>query len=185
MANQKIREIVPRLLQHHFSPQFLTHHVDSVIGYGSGVFPQTAKQSKNTIDLLIVAKNSAAAHQYLLNSSECRKDYTGLSRLLGLDYLNLLSNYIFPVHFNHPVVQGTKIKYGIVDRAVFEQDLSTWKWLSLAGRLHKPVWVDVMSHRNSSIDSLMQRNHKMALVTTLLRNINKINNKEIPLQTLF
>lgn len=42
--------------------------------------------------------------------------YSGLSRLFGEAYVNLLNSYVFPIHFNaHLEVEGYTVKYGVMD----------------------------------------------------------------------
>ena len=44
------------------------------------------------------------------------------------------------VYFNpYITVNGTMIKYGVVNLDTLQKDLSQWDTLYLAGRLHKPV----------------------------------------------
>ena len=88
----------------------------------------------------------------------------------------MLNKWIFPVHFNHPIINGTKIKYGIIEKETFEADLRNWNLLTFAGRMHKPVWYDVMNH-NYNMEKSITDNHRKALGITLLRLISKINDK--------
>lgn len=51
-----------------------------------------------------------------------------------------MNRQIFPVNYA-PYVQheGLSFKYGVVQHSVLVKDLLHWRWLVLAGRLHKPV----------------------------------------------
>ena len=69
MVNKKIVQILPQLITKHFSDSLLRKHSICVIGYGSGIFPQTSSNtnnnnnnsstslSSNTIDLIMIVKN--------------------------------------------------------------------------------------------------------------------------------
>ena len=48
----------------------------------------------------------------------------------------------------------------MISRAKFEEDLSTWRYLSFAGRLHKPVR---FAKRDASLDKALQRNLEFAV----------------------
>lgn len=73
-----------------------------------------------------------------------------MSRVFGIGYVNMLNRFIFPLHFNHISVANCTIKYSVVDRKVVLDDLKTWKYLTLAGRLHKPIINNLL---NQSVDT--------------------------------
>lgn len=103
---------LPQIVKEHFSETLLNKHVVCVIGYGSGVFPQTQVQKhKNTIDLLMVVKETEEFHSDLLKRQ--RSDYSGLSSIIGSKYLSLL-NQVHPIHFNHAKTAETALKYGVI-----------------------------------------------------------------------
>ena len=84
-------------------------------------------------------------------------DYAGLPRIFGAGYLEILNKYVFSVHFNHVTMsmnnnnsnQGNggniKIKYAVVDLQTLLSDLKQWHMLTLAGRLHKPVYLNILN----------------------------------------
>jgi Phosphatidate cytidylyltransferase, mitochondrial len=43
------------------------------------------------------------------------------------------------MHSNHIDLESRKVKYSVIGKSVFREDLRKWKYLSFAGRLHKPV----------------------------------------------
>jgi hypothetical protein len=51
----------------------------------------------------------------------------------------MTQNYIFPMHSNHIEIDGKKFKYSVIEKDTFRNDLRNWKYLSFAGRLHKPI----------------------------------------------
>ena len=87
------------MLKHHFTESIIQKHMVHVIGYGSGVFPQQTKKMNNTIDLIIVAKDSHQFHSEFTHLKP--SDYQGLTKFFGPAYLKFLNQNIFPMHFNH------------------------------------------------------------------------------------
>lgn len=71
-------------------------------------------------------------------------DYSGLARYMGSSYVDLLGKWVFPVHFNHVEIGDARVKYGVVEEKVFMQDLCGWDRLTFAGRLHKPVYMNIL-----------------------------------------
>ena len=55
--------MLPSILKTHFGETLLQKHAVSVVGYGSGVFPQSAKPTNNTIDIIIIVRNSDEFHR--------------------------------------------------------------------------------------------------------------------------
>ena len=66
-------------------------------------------------------------------------DYAGLTSILGSGVLDWSYNSVFPMHSNHIQLDGRKVKYSVIGMRDLREDLYTWKYLSFAGRLHKPV----------------------------------------------
>lgn len=63
MDSKKIGNLLPGLLLKHFPQKLLSNHIRCIIGYGSGVFPQTnSTTASNAIDLIFLAENSQIFH---------------------------------------------------------------------------------------------------------------------------
>ncbi len=69
------------------------------------------------------------------------EDYQGLSYLLGADFIMQANSKIFPAHFNHISLGKINIKYCIVAKKDFLNDLLYWNILSFAGRCHKSLHI--------------------------------------------
>ncbi|CAI6322903.1 unnamed protein product [Periconia digitata] len=127
--------------------------------YGSGVFPQSdATASRIThsphpnppeailkwqkgggkmIDFVLAARYSS--HFHSLNLREHRDHYSFLGSL-GSGAVSHVQKYGAGVYFNpYITVNGTMIKYAVVDMNILQRDLLDWDTMYLAGRLHKPV----------------------------------------------
>ena len=72
--------------------------------------------------------------------------------MFGSSYIAFLNKRIFPLHFNHISLSNYKVKYSIVDDDIFINDLHSWSYLTLAGRLQKPTYLNVL---NQSINETM------------------------------
>lgn len=169
--------------------------------YGSGVFPQSAgtpagekqtsaihpkpeqailqaqKGTPKMIDFIIGVSHSQ--HWHSLNLREHKNHYSFLARMP-------FANSIIPavqdkwgagVYFNtHVVVNGTLIKYGVVNINTLCRDLIDWDTLYLAGRLHKPVKI-LRDHPQVRLAS--QMNLLSALRTSLLLLPPKFTEQEL------
>ncbi|KAL8799126.1 MAG: hypothetical protein Q9182_006132 [Xanthomendoza sp. 2 TL-2023] len=127
--------------------------------YGSGVFPQTASGSKSPstvhshpspaissmqggsgkmIDFIFGV--SYTQHWHSLNLQQHRDHYSAIGSLGSSLVSRVQDKYGAGVYFNpYVTVNGTLIKYGVVNLDTLCRDLSEWETLYLAGRLHKPV----------------------------------------------
>ncbi|KAL8842919.1 MAG: hypothetical protein Q9170_000323 [Blastenia crenularia] len=127
--------------------------------YGSGVFPQTASGSKSAdtvhphpsraissmqggqgkmIDFIFGV--SYTQHWHSLNLQQHRDHYSGIGSLGSSFVSRVQDNYGAGMYFNpYVTVNGTLIKYGVVNLDTLCRDLSEWDTLYLAGRLQKPV----------------------------------------------
>lgn len=114
--------------------------VVNLLGYGSGAFPQTKSKSEfasNTLDLLVEVRSPANFHREVMRASP--DDYSGAAGLFGAGLVSWSDSAIFPMHSNHISLDGRNIKYSVIGQAAFREDLRKWRYLSFAGRLHKPV----------------------------------------------
>lgn len=126
--------------------------------YGSGVFTQTSSPSDSSsghpaapqaiqaaqqgkgkmIDFIFGV--SYTQHWHSLNLHQYRDHYSGLGSLGSYVVSQMQDRWGAGVYFNpYVTVNGTLIKYGVVNIDTLCRDLSEWDTLYLAGRLHKPV----------------------------------------------
>lgn len=83
---------------------------------------------------------SYSQHWHSLNLGQHRDHYSGLGSLGSYVVSQVQDRFGAGVYFNtHITVNGTLIKYGVVNLDTLCRDLTTWDTLYLAGRLHKPV----------------------------------------------
>ncbi|KAJ4371515.1 Mitochondrial translocator assembly and maintenance protein 41 [Neocucurbitaria cava] len=128
--------------------------------YGSGVFPQSAatasratqsphpdppeailkwqKGGGKMIDFILTPKFSQ--HFHSLNLREHRDHYSFLGTLGSGVVSHVQDRYGAGAYFNpYITVNGTLIKYAVVNFETLLRDLTDWDTLYFAGRLHKPV----------------------------------------------
>jgi translocator assembly and maintenance protein 41 len=127
--------------------------------YGSGVFPQSAatasrathsphpnppeailkwqKGGGKMIDFVLTPRFSQ--HFHSLNLREHRDHYSFLGSLGSGVVSHVQDRYGAGAYFNtYITVNGTMIKYAVVNFETLHRDLTEWDTLYLAGRLHKP-----------------------------------------------
>ena len=155
IINNEFKEALRQILWKFKAP------IRYAFAYGSGVFPQSDKgapatpasqphQRPNTaistvqgpegkmIDFIFGV--SYTQHWHWLNLGEHRDHYSGLGSLGSYAVSHVQDAYGAGVYFNPFVtVNGTLIKYGVVNLDTLCGDLAEWRSLYLAGRLHKPV----------------------------------------------
>ncbi|KAJ2904453.1 Mitochondrial translocator assembly and maintenance protein 41 [Zalerion maritima] len=169
--------------------------------YGSGVFPQstggaaTEEQARavhpKSHSAILKAQNgtpkmidfilgvSHSEHWHSLNLRAHKDHY---SFLASLPFSNSIipavqDNWGAGVYFNtHVVVNGTLIKYGVVNIDTFCRDLMEWDTLYLAGRLHKPVKI---LRDNPQVRLANQMNLISALRTSLLLLPEKFSERDL------
>lgn len=127
--------------------------------YGSGVFPQTSGSSSislsphpnppeailkwqkyggKVIDFIFGV--SYTEHWHSLNLAQHRDHYSFLGSFGSAAVSAVQDKWGAGVYFNpYITVNGTLIKYGVVNLDTIRKDLTDWDTLYLAGRLHKPV----------------------------------------------
>lgn len=83
---------------------------------------------------------SYSQHWHSLNLSQHRDHYSALGSLGSYLVSQVQDEFGAGVYFNpYITVNGTLIKYGVVNLDTLCRDLTQWDTLYLAGRLHKPV----------------------------------------------
>jgi translocator assembly and maintenance protein 41 len=150
--------------------------IDYAFGYGSGVFLQKSRDVKTSpgmIDIILAVDDPRAWHGR--NLQRHSSHYSLMARLGGARYVTWLQTnfgarlYFHPfVKMNIPEIRPSneyanqtkiskptniqrQVKYGVVSSDDLIQDLVSWDYLYLAGRMHKPiVSVDVTSNSGSS-----------------------------------
>ncbi|OJJ50031.1 hypothetical protein ASPZODRAFT_128620 [Penicilliopsis zonata CBS 506.65] len=152
IINQEFKEALRQILWQFRAP------IRYAFAYGSGVFAQSGsaagsdkchpaapaaiknmQQGKGKmIDFIFGV--SYSQHWHALNLNQHRDHYSGLGSLGSYMVSQVQDRFGAGVYFNPFVtVNGTLIKYGVVNLDTLCKDLSQWNSLYLAGRLQKPV----------------------------------------------
>uniref|UniRef100_A0A182Y5D4 Phosphatidate cytidylyltransferase, mitochondrial n=1 Tax=Anopheles stephensi TaxID=30069 RepID=A0A182Y5D4_ANOST len=140
--------------------------------YGSGVKQQLGYESvrskRNMIDLIYVVDNAHRWHT--ANLDQNFEHYSGM-RLLGGDVIaKYQETFGARVYFNTLVQipdEDVIIKYGVVSTKDLLEDLTDWRCLYLAGRLHKPVEI-IRNASSSKIQNAIEQNLRSAVHAALL-----------------
>ncbi|PGH09213.1 hypothetical protein AJ79_05742 [Helicocarpus griseus UAMH5409] len=153
IINEEFKEALRQILWQFKAP------IRYAFAYGSGVFPQSNRSatpaesshpaapkaiqsgqggSGKMIDFIFGV--SYSQHWHALNLNQHRDHYSGLGSLGSYLVSQTQEKWGAGVYFNpYITVNGTLIKYGVVNIDTLCKDLSDWDTLYLAGRLHKPV----------------------------------------------
>jgi mitochondrial translocator assembly and maintenance protein 41 len=152
IINEEFKEALRQILWKFKAP------IRYAFAYGSGVFPQTnpspsskschpsppaaitnvQKGEGKVIDFIFGV--SYSQHWHDLNIHEHRDHYSSLGSLGSYIVSKVQDSWGAGVYFNpYVTVNGTLIKYGVVNLDTLCRDLSEWDTLYLAGRLQKPV----------------------------------------------
>ncbi|KAH8804697.1 mitochondrial matrix Mmp37-domain-containing protein [Xylogone sp. PMI_703] len=154
LINDEFKEALRQILWQFRAP------IRYAFAYGSGVFPQSNKPATsssasihpNPPAAVVKAQNgnpkmidfifgvSYTQHWHSLNLHQHRDHYSALGSLGSGAVSWVQDKWGAGVYFNpYVVVNGTLIKYGVVNLDTLCSDLSEWNTLYLAGRLQKPV----------------------------------------------
>lgn len=153
IINEEFKEALRQILWKFRAP------IRYAFAYGSGVFAQTATAGSDSdpghpsppsairnvqqgkgkmIDFIFGVSHTQ--HWHSLNLQEHRDHYSALGSLGSYAVSEVQDKWGAGVYFNPFVtVNGTLIKYGVVNIDTLCRDLSQWDTMYLAGRLHKPV----------------------------------------------
>lgn len=153
LINNEFKEALRQILWQFRAP------IRYAIAYGSGVFPQSGSSSTSPsalhphpspaistvqkgqgkmIDFIFGV--SYTQHWHSLNLQQHRDHYSAAGSLRSYMVSRIQDKWGAGVYFNPFVtVNGTLIKYGVVNLDTLCRDLSEWDTMYLAGRLQKPV----------------------------------------------
>ena len=144
--------------------------VEYAFGYGSGVLKQQSS-SPGMVDIILAVDDPYSWHKHTLQSHYSHH-YSGFAKL-GPSFVHWMQNIGARVYFhpfvdidlnvindgsdddddaattNHPTTIQREIKYGVVSTDDLIEDLTCWKYLYLAGRMHKPT-VEIDLYTTSS-----------------------------------
>ncbi|GAD98103.1 conserved hypothetical protein [Paecilomyces variotii No. 5] len=151
IINEEFKEALRQILWQFKAP------IRYAFAYGSGVFTQSASETPSQghpappqaiqtvqqgkgkmIDFIFGV--SYSQHWHSLNLHQHRDHYSALGSMGSYMVSKVQDNWGAGVYFNpYVTVNGTLIKYGVVNLDTLCRDLSEWDTLYLAGRLQKPV----------------------------------------------
>jgi mitochondrial translocator assembly and maintenance protein 41 len=155
IINDEFKEALRQILWQFRAP------IRYAFAYGSGVFPQSKPSITPSSETSVHEKAPLAVeqaqggnpkmidfifgvsytqHWHSLNLQQHRSHYSALGSLGSGAVTSVQEKWGAGVYFNpYVTVDGTLIKYGVVNLDTLCSDLSEWTTLYLAGRLHKPV----------------------------------------------
>ncbi|KAL7457529.1 hypothetical protein ACHAWC_009102 [Mediolabrus comicus] len=167
---------------------FPTDGVDYAFGYGSGVLKQQqsllsddAHSTKpGMVDIILAVDDTYSWHKRNLQSNT--NHYSGFARIGGSSFVYWMQNLGARLYF-HPFVtvdlslsndnkhQRTttqrEIKYGVISTDDMIEDLTQWKYLYLAGRMHKPT-VEIENRKHEIIAKAQHQNLLAAVSASIL-----------------
>lgn len=181
IINEEFKEALRQILWKFRAP------IRYAFAYGSGVFPQTGSgsspspgrplhpappvaitkvQDGNPKMIDFIFGVSYTQHWHSINLHEHRDHYSTVGSLGSYAVSKIQDSFGAGCYFNpYVVVNGTLIKYGVVNLDTLCRDLSEWDTLYLAGRLQKPVKI---LRDNPSVRLANQVNLISAVRTALL-----------------
>ncbi|CAI5438753.1 unnamed protein product [Caenorhabditis angaria] len=151
--------------------------IDYAFAYGSGAIQQkNENKSEKMVDFIVVTND---AKQFHAENSQKNPSHYSLLRLIGPSLLEKIQcNWAARVYYNtHVNVGKRKIKYGVISYENAKQDLLDWRWIYIAGRLHKPV-LDVIGP-DEKMSDLVLENRRSALHASLLLLPDSFNMKQL------
>ena len=153
LINDEFKEALRQILWKFRAP------IRYAFAYGSGVFPQTGSSSSGPTKLHpnpspvistmqkgngkmidFIFGVSYTQHWHSVNLQQHRDHYSAVGSLGSAVVSQIQDKWGAGIYYNpYVTVNGTLIKYGVVNLDTLCRDLSTWDTLYLAGRLQKPV----------------------------------------------
>uniref|UniRef100_A0A1A9W6H7 Phosphatidate cytidylyltransferase, mitochondrial n=1 Tax=Glossina brevipalpis TaxID=37001 RepID=A0A1A9W6H7_9MUSC len=154
--------------------RFPRGNLSYVFAYGSAVkqqlgYKKVNQQKDNIIDLIFCVKDPVGWHAENIKRHESH--YSALRHLGPIFVMKYQEYFAAKVYFNTLVPfrdLDVNIKYGVISREHLLQDLSEWKYLYIAGRLHKPVVDIVPTEGDQLLTESLANNLRTAFQISLL-----------------
>eukprot|EP00117_Sycon_ciliatum_P044230 scpid84107/ scgid31940/ Mitochondrial translocator assembly and maintenance protein 41 homolog; MMP37-like protein, mitochondrial len=145
--------------------------VRAVFAYGSGVFRQSATVDvrKNMLDLVLVVNDSQTWHQANL---EKNPHHYSFIKYAGAGNIYTLQRKFSAGCYCNTMLElaGRSAKYTVVEMDDLCEDLETWKYLYISGRLHKPVkFVLHPHHSHTRLCAALSKNLHSAVAAAIVQ----------------
>lgn len=185
---------------------FPSDGVDYAFGYGSGVLKQQQSLSDDAhstkpgmVDIILAVDDTYSWHKHNLQSNT--NHYSGFARIGGSSFVYWMQNLGARLYF-HPFVtvdlslsndikhQRTttttqrEIKYGVISTDDMIEDLTQWKYLYLAGRMHKPT-VEIENRKHEIITEAQHQNLLAAVSASILLHGGVDDDDSLPTTQLY
>ena len=139
----------------------------AVIGYGSGIYKQTGynQNEKPDKDVIIVTEDfkDFLIEDYEKNPHHFSDDFDQHILIKKKEKDKFYSN-VGCLKFYH---NNIHFKAMIISKKALEEDLKTWKYFGMSGRLTKPI---LYGNISQELDKAIQNNRNNILITALLLN---------------
>ena len=139
----------------------------AVIGYGSGIYKQTGynQNEKPDKDVIIVTEDfkDFLIEDYEKNPHHFSDDFDKHILIKKKEKDKFYSN-VGCLKFYH---NNIHFKDMIISKKALEEDLKTWKYFGMSGRLTKPI---LYGNISQDLDKAIQNNRNNILITALLLN---------------
>lgn len=161
--------------------QFVPFRPAYAFAYGSRVKIQARESnSRDQIDLVLAVDDSATFHRANLQKNPSHYSFL---KYLGPSAITRIQEKIpAGVYYNTLIpIDGQLVKYGIVQTDHLVDDLLDWKFLYLAGRLHKPV-EELIEPSTDALRDGLKINLKSAIHAALLLLDESFSEEQLYLQ---
>ncbi|KAI6240267.1 Phosphatidate cytidylyltransferase, mitochondrial [Aphelenchoides fujianensis] len=141
--------------------------VEYAFSYGSGAVQQRdERKEEKMVDFIVVTNDTMRFHESNVHLNP--RHYSAIRWLRTGALYNYQRYFGARVFYNTRVRScGRLIKYGVIDSKDLAEDLLEWRYLYVAGRMHKPI-VDVM-RPNETMAANIEENRRNALQVALLQ----------------
>ncbi len=139
----------------------------ALIGYGSGIYRQAGYkcEEKPDKDVIIITEdfNDFLINDYEQNPHHFSDDFDKRILLNKKEKTKFYSNLGCLKFYQ----DGIHFKAMVISRKALEEDLNTWKYFGMAGRLTKPILYQSIPE---TLERQIETNRKNILITALLLN---------------
>ena len=164
--------------------------VQFAFAYGSAVYQQHGRVKGKMLDLIFAVDDPQSWHHE--NMARNPHHYSFL-RYFGPRAIRKVQRYSAGVYYNTLVtVDSQLLKYGVIATEDLLDDLCNWKWLYVAGRLHKPVVIlndqpaaGARTGMNGAVSNAISQNLSSAALCASLLSANNSPDTPFSEESLF